>query len=215
VSESLRLPRLYPILDTGLLEARGCRLETAAAAMVKAGAGVLQIRHKGHWPRGLFEEAERVAAICAQANVTLVVNDRADIALLLHAGLHVGQDDLPPANARGLIGNGVLLGFSTHNSEQLSAAAMEPVDYVAIGPIFPTQSKMNPDPIVGVARLAELRALTARPLVAIGGITRENCSLALDAGADSVAVISDLLPADCSSVAIHGRFREWRSRMSE
>jgi thiamine-phosphate pyrophosphorylase len=206
----IRLPILYPILDTALLEARGCPLETAAEAMLEAGAGILQIRHKGHWSRDQYVRSERVAGLCRQAGVSLIIDDRADIALLLGAGLHVGQDDLAPQDARRLIGAEAVLGYSTHSGEQLAAAAEEPVSYLAIGPVFATQSKVNPDPVVGVVRLRQWRALTDKPLAAIGGITRENARSALDAGADSLAVIGDLLPPDCSARAIRERFEQWR-----
>src|SRR5437763_10152902 len=192
----LPLPRIYPILDTALLTSRQCSLETAARAMLDAGAAILQIRHKGPWTRAIFEQAQLIARLCEQAAVSLIVNDRADLALLLSAGLHLGQDDLPPQDARRLIGAATCLGHSTHNAAQLTAATQEPVDYLAIGPIFATQSKINPDPVVGVESLRALKALTAKPLVAIGGITRENAQSVLEAGADSVAVIADLLPAD-------------------
>jgi thiamine-phosphate pyrophosphorylase len=206
----LPLPRLYPILDTALLHARRCTLETAAAAMLESGAGILQIRHKGPWTRDIFEQAGRIARWCHEARTPLVIDDRADIALLLDAGLHLGQDDLPPAGARRLIGPGAMLGFSTHNAAQLSAAAAEPVDYLALGPMFATRSKANPDPVVGVERLADWRRLTRRPLVAIGGITRANAVRTLEAGADSVAVIGDLLPPECSAAAIGERMKDWR-----
>jgi thiamine-phosphate pyrophosphorylase len=205
----LKLPRLYPILDTALLGARGCTLETAAAAMLSAGAGILQIRHKGAWTGDIFEQAERVARLCKDAGTPLVINDRADIALLLGAGLHVGQDDLSPVEARRLIGPDAMLGYSTHNENQVAGAAAEPVSYVAIGPMFATQSKANPDPVVGVERLVGLRRLTEHPLVAIGGITRGNARSVLDAGADSVAVIGDLLPVERSAARIRERMEEW------
>jgi len=209
----LNLPRLYPILDSALLEARRCTVEAAAIGMLEAGAGILQIRHKGHWTRNLFEQAKRVAALCKEAKALLIVNDRADISLLLNAGLHIGQDDLPPREAVRLIGEAAVLGYSTHNAEQLALAVQEPVSYLAIGPLFPTQSKINADPVVGVERLREWRRLTAKPLVAIGGVTRDNASAALEAGADAVAVISDLLPADANTTSIRERFREWRRRI--
>ena len=201
------LGRLYPILDTGVLRARGCALETAAAAMLDAGVRILQIRHKGAWTRELFEAAERVARLCEQGKALLIIDDRADIAMLLGAGLHLGQDDLPPVDARRLIGPAAVLGYSTHNAEQLMAAAAEPVDYVALGPMFATRSKANPDPVVGVERLSTWRRLTERPLVAIGGITRANAMEVFAAGADSVAVIGDVLPEDCSTPK---RMEEWR-----
>jgi thiamine-phosphate pyrophosphorylase len=206
----LKLPRLYPILDTGLLLSRRCGLEAAAGAMIDAGAGILQIRHKGHWTRDTFDAARSIARLCERARIPLIINDRADIAMLLGAGLHVGQDDLPPAEARRLIGAGAILGYSTHNAEQLQAAASEPASYLALGPMFATRSKENPDPVVGVARLSEWRRLTERPLVAIGGITRASVNLVLEAGADSVAVIGDLIPEDG---AIGRRMDDWRRTM--
>jgi thiamine-phosphate pyrophosphorylase len=183
--------------------------------MLDTGAGILQIRHKGHWSRVIFEQAVRVARQCEQAGALVIVNDRADIALLLNTGLHVGQDDLPPRDARRLIGPASVLGYSTHNAEQLAAAVQEPVSYLAIGPLFATQSKINPDPVVGLERLREWRRLTTKPLVAIGGITRENASAVLEAGADAVAVISDLLPADCNTTSIRERFQDWQRRIAQ
>jgi len=206
----LILPHLYPILDTALLDSRQCRLETAAAAMLDAGARILQIRHKGHWTRILFDQATRVARLCEQSAAPLIINDRADIALLLGAGLHIGQDDIPPLDARRLIGAAPILGYSTHNAEQLAAAAGERASYLALGPMFPTQSKINPDPVVGVDRLRTWRRLTARPVVAIGGVTRQNARRVLDAGADSVAVIGDLVPADASAASIVERMKDWQ-----
>jgi thiamine-phosphate pyrophosphorylase len=206
---------LYPILDSALLAARQCSLETAAGAMLDAGAAILQIRHKGPWTRAIFEQAQLVMRLCEHAAIPLIVNDRADVALLLNAGLHLGQDDLPPQDARRLIGAATCLGYSTHYAAQLTAAAQEPVDYLAIGPLFATQSKINPDPVVGVERLREWRTLTIRPLVAIGGITRENARSVLEAGADSVAVIGDLLPADCTATSISQRFQEWQRRITQ
>ena len=206
----MKLPPLYPILDSALLESRDCSLEVAAAAILEAGSRIIQIRHKGHWPRSVFDQACQVKRLCEQAGATLIVNDRADIALLLGAGLHVGQDDIPPAAARRLIGAGAILGYSTHNAEQLDAAAGEPASYLALGPMFPTQSKLNPDPVVGVDRLRAWRRLASKPLVAIGGITRLNARSVLDAGACSVAIIGDLFPADCSAASIRERMRDWQ-----
>lgn len=211
----MTLPRLYPILDTALLEARQCTLEATAAAMLEAGAGILQIRHKAPWTRDIFEQARRVQRLCEQAAIPLIVNDRADMALLLTAGLHLGQDDIPPQDARRLVGAAACVGYSTHNDVQLTAAAQEPVDYLAIGPLFATQSKLNPDPVVGVDRLRAWRPLTTKPLVAIGGITRENARSVLEAGADSVAVIGDLLPEDCTATSIRTRFHEWQRRITK
>jgi thiamine-phosphate pyrophosphorylase len=205
----MRLPQLYPILDTSALRARACAPAEAAEAIIEAGVQILQFRHKEHFSRSVFSEAERVAEMCRQAGVLFVVNDRADIALMLDAALHLGQDDLEPMRARALVGTGRKLGFSTHNEAQLRASKEEPCDYVALGPVFVTASKSNPDPVLGVPELKRLRPLTSRPLVAIGGITRATAPEAIAAGADSVAVIGDLLPEDCTRTSIRQRTEEW------
>ncbi|MGC8794285.1 MAG: thiamine phosphate synthase [Bryobacteraceae bacterium] len=208
----LRLPRLYPILDTATVERLGLSLPEAAAAMLEAGAEILQLRHKGQFTRALSAAAGEIAALCRRYGVPFIVNDRADIALLTGAGLHVGQDDLPPRDARRLLGPDRILGFSTHNPEQLRAALAEPVDYLAVGPIFSTSSKQNPDPVVGLDRIPELARqahAAGRPLVAIGGITRARAREVLHAGADSVAVIADLYPDPCTAEALRRRVREW------
>ena len=206
----MRFPRVYPILDTEILAQHGIALDTAAAALLEGGAGILQVRHKGHWTRQVFESARQVACLCREAGAVLVVNDRADFAMLLEGGLHIGQEDLAPRDARKLIGPYALLGFSSHNLEQLSAAGGEPVDYVALGPVYPTSSKHNPDPVVGVDEVRRLRPLIDKPLVAIGGITRANAAGAFNAGADSVAVISDLVPQCPTARSLRERMEEWQ-----
>jgi thiamine-phosphate pyrophosphorylase len=124
------------------------------------------------------------------------MNDRADLCLAAgFDGLHVGQDDLSPESARSIIGTDLWLGVSTHNPEQLAEADVTSADYLAIGPVFATASKVNPDPVVGLEGLRRARELTRKPLVAIGGITRANARSVIGAGADAVAVISDLLRA--------------------
>jgi thiamine-phosphate pyrophosphorylase len=210
----MRLPRLYPILDTGSLERRGLALELAGTAFLDGGARILQIRHKGRWSREVFASARRVAELCRERGVPLIIDDRADVALLLGAGLHVGQDDLSPNDARALLGPGAAIGYSSHNPAQLCAAAAEPVDYVALGPVFPTASKANPDPVVGVAEVRRCRALVDKPLVAIGGITEENALEVLGAGADSVAVIGGLLPEQVTAEAIRERMERWQERLA-
>jgi thiamine-phosphate pyrophosphorylase len=205
----MALPRFYPILDTAALAARGCSFETAARAVIEAGVRILQIRRKAHWTRTDFAEAERIAALCLAGGVQLIINDRADIAALLNAGVHVGQDDLAPAVARRLVGVDALLGYSTHNARQFLAADAEPATYLALGPIFETATKENPDPVVGLDELARLRPLTQFPLVAIGGITRQNASSVFAAGADSVAVIGDLLPESVTAVTLGQRIDDW------
>jgi thiamine-phosphate pyrophosphorylase len=199
----------YPILDTEALNRRGFSLIDAAEAILAGGARILQLRHKGRYSREMFAVASRIAQMCRECGAQFVVDDRADMAILLDAGLHVGQDDLPPADARRLIGPNRILGFSTHNEAQLRAALVEPADYFAIGPIFGTASKSNPDPVVGVEELRRLRPIADRPLVAIGGITRENAASVLAAGASAVAVIGDLLPTVCTKASIRERIREY------
>ena len=203
------LPRVYPILDTESLDRCGIAVEAAASAFLDGGAGILQIRHKGHWTRSFFDAARAVARLCRENGTPLIVDDRADFALLLEAGLHVGQDDLTPRDARKLIGREATLGFSSHNMGQLVAAGGEPVDYVAIGPIFTTASKRNPDPLVGVEEIRRCRSLIEKPLVAIGGITMENAPDVWAAGADSVAVIGALLPQPAGARAIRERMEAW------
>ena len=202
----LRLPAFYPILDSEVTARRGIDPVLAASDILDAGAQLLQVRHKGFLSRAIFGQIERVAALCREARVLFVVNDRADLAALMGAALHLGQDDLPPAAARRVTGPNTLIGFSTHNEGQLRAAQSEPVDYLALGPIFGTVSKRNPDPLVGLNELRRLRPLTARPLVVIGGITRGNARDVLSAGADSLAVIGDLFPQDTN---LRERAEEW------
>ena len=206
----MRLPRIYPILDTGTIEARGFSLARAAAALLEGGAGILQLRHKQHWGRAVFDAAREIARMCREAGALFIVDDRVDIAMLLDAGLHVGQDDLPPRDARRLLGSDAVIGFSSHNVQQVCAAGGEPVDYVAFGPVFTTASKRNPDPVTGIEALKGCRELVEMPLVAIGGITRETAAAVLAAGADSVAVIGDLLPAELTSVSLRQRMEEWQ-----
>jgi thiamine-phosphate pyrophosphorylase len=203
------LPRVYPIIDTATLERVGFGPVHAAAALLEGGARILQFRHKGFWSRGIFAQAEEIATLCRSASAAFVVNDRADYASLLHCGLHLGQEDLLPADARSVIGDAPMIGFSTHNPDQMRAAEAEPVDYVAFGPVFGTLSKERPDPTVGIEGLRAVRALTQRPLVAIGGITRDNAETCWQAGADSLAIIADMLPETCTHRALVGRMTEW------
>jgi len=206
------VPPFYPILDTEAASRRGIGIVDAAARILEGGAAILQYRHKGFWSRLVFETLEQVAEQCQACGVPLVVNDRADLAKLVDAALHLGQDDIPPSAARSIVGAATMIGFSTHNEAQLRAAAEEPADYLALGPIFGTASKANPDPTVGLEGLRRLRPLTTRPLVAIGGITRENARAVLEAGADSVAVIGDLFPEDGNIIR---RVKEWLARLPE
>ncbi len=187
-------PGLYPILDTAAFEARGYPLIRSASVLLETGVRILQYRHKAAFTEDRLQEAKQISALCRAHEAVFIMNDRADFAHLLGAGLHLGQDDLPPAAARRVVGPDAFLGFSTHNEAQLRSAANLPINYVALGPIFTTASKQNPDPVVGLEQLKHLRLLVSQPLVAIGGITLSTATSVLENGADSVAVISALLP---------------------
>jgi thiamine-phosphate pyrophosphorylase len=188
------LPRFYPILDVDTITRRGLEVRDTAKKILGRPVRILQFRHKGFFSRQVFEDIREIQEMCLDRGVTLVINDRADLASLTGAALHLGQQDLTPSEARPITGAGTMIGYSTHNEAQFRAAAAEPADYLAFGPVFGTSSKLNPDPVVGLQELRRLRPLTDRPLVAIGGITRANARTVIDAGADSVAVIGDLFP---------------------
>ncbi len=203
-----RLPRFYPILDTTALAACGVTVRAAAEGLLEAGVRILQYRHKGNWTQAHFDNAKRLALACEGTGTLFVINDRADFAKILRAALHVGQDDLPPLAARRVISDEVM-GFSTHNREQLMRANDEPVEYLSLGPVFATNSKERPDPVLGPDALLELRQLTEKPLVAIGGITFANALEVLNCKVDSVAVISGILPEKCNRRSIRRRAEEW------
>jgi len=197
MSMPISLPRFYPILDSACF-GDSAALLNAAERLVAAGARILQYRNKsGDAAQMLIEARElrqRVLYSVSGDSVMLIMNDRADLCLAADfEGVHVGQDDLSPAGARKIVGPNRWLGVSTHNPEQVIEADKTSADYVAIGPVFGTASKVNPDPVVGLVGVREARKLTSKPLVAIGGITRTNCAEVIEAGADSVAVISDLI----------------------
>lgn len=186
------LPRFYPILDASCFPDANAML-AAAEELAAAGGTLLQYRNKSNSARQMLDEA-RELRVRLGPSVRLIMNDRADLCLAAgFDGLHVGQDDLSPQAARLVVGPARWLGVSTHNPEQLTEADKTSADYLAIGPVFGTTSKANPDPVVGLAGVRRARELTRKPLVAIGGITRANARSVIEAGADSVAVISDLL----------------------
>ena len=192
----ISLPRFYPILDTGCFKTSAALLN-AAEQLVAAGARILQYRNKSGDAAEMLIDArelrQRVLYSQRGDSVTLIMNDRADLCLAADfEGVHVGQDDLSPNSARKIVGPNRWLGISTHNPAQVIAADKTSADYIAIGPVFGTASKANPDPVVGLEGVCEARKLTSKPLVAIGGITRSNCAEVIEAGADAVAVISDL-----------------------
>ncbi len=200
-------PAFYPILDVQVAQRYGVTPIQAAAEILEAEVAILQFRYKGFFNRKLMEDLEKIADLCRQAGSSLVVNDRADLARIIGAALHLGQDDLAPSDARRVLGSELKIGYSTHNQLQLKAASFEPVDYIALGPIFGTSTKENPDPVVGIEELRRLRPMTDLPLVAIGGITRANARRVIEAGADSVAIIGDLFPTD--GQPLRARVKEW------
>jgi thiamine-phosphate pyrophosphorylase len=185
-------PFVYPILDAATLSGRSAA--DAVRALGAGGARLVQLRAKGLPDAALLALAREATSAARFAGVTLVINDRADVALIVGAGgLHVGQDDLPPSACRRILGEEALVGVSTHDLGQVEAAAREPVDYVAIGPVFATRSKEHPDPVVGLELLRRARARSSRPLVAIGGIGPHNARAVVEAGADGLAVISAVM----------------------
>ncbi|HYM05507.1 MAG TPA: thiamine phosphate synthase [Terriglobales bacterium] len=186
------LPRLYAILDSSTFPDTDalCR---AARELSAGGVTLLQYRNKSGNARQMLEQARELKRLLGGA-VKLIMNDRADLCLAADFdGVHLGQDDLSPEGARKVIGKNLWLGVSTHNPEQLAQADHSTADYLAIGPVFSTRSKANPDPVIGLEGVRRARGLTRKPLVAIGGITRKNCRSVIEAGADAVAVISDLI----------------------
>jgi thiamine-phosphate pyrophosphorylase len=190
---SLVLPPLYMILDAALLTSPEIEV---AKNLNDAGVRLFQYRNKHGSTREIFQASSGLAAELAERGALFFVNDRPDIAFLSGAnGVHVGQGDLPAGEARAVVGKGKLLGISTHNLEQFRAAAATDADYIALGPVFATDSKANPDPVVGTAMIQLARKLTPKPIVAIGGITFERAREVIEAGADSIAVISDVLRA--------------------
>jgi thiamine-phosphate pyrophosphorylase len=188
----ISLPRVYAILDSSHF-ADAESLLAAAEQLASGGCTVLQYRNKSGHARVMLEQARELKKRI-HGSVRLIMNDRADLCLAAgFHGVHVGQEDLSPESVRRIIGADHWLGVSTHNPEQLKEADLTSADYLAIGPVFTTSSKENPDPVVGLEGVRRARVLTRKPLVAIGGITRANARSVIEAGADSVAVISDLL----------------------
>jgi thiamine-phosphate pyrophosphorylase len=193
----ISVPRLYPIVDTAFFSTTE-DLAAFAAELVAGGSTLLQYRNKSGSARVMLEQARELRTLSrARApapHLRLIMNDRADLCLVAEFdGVHVGQDDLSPESVRGIIGPGRWLGVSTHSPEQMQEADLTSADYLAIGPVFSTSGKERPDPVVGLEGVRRARHLTRKPLVAIGGITRANAASVIEAGADSVAVISDLL----------------------
>ncbi len=189
----LSLPAVYPILDRACF-GESTALFAAAQALAAAGCTLLQYRNKTGSAREMLSDARELRRRVGRG-VMLIMNDRADLALAAgFDGVHVGQDDLPVESVRKVVGPKMIVGASTHNPEQLRLADQTSADYLAIGPVFATVSKANPDPVVGLDGVKATRALTRKPLVAIGGITVVNAKSVLESGADSLALISALVP---------------------
>lgn len=201
------IPRVYAITDremTGL--SHGEQVRRLAAGGIR----LIQLRDKTATPREFFREAQDAVRLARRLRVSVIINDRVDIALAVDAdGVHIGQDDLPPEKVRALVGPGKIVGCSTHSLEQAIAADRLPLDYIAIGPVFPTLTKSDHEPVVGLELVRRVRQAIQKPLVAIGGITLETAPTVIRAGADAVAVISGILKAE----DITQRAREFCQRL--
>ncbi|HLW52896.1 MAG TPA: thiamine phosphate synthase [Candidatus Angelobacter sp.] len=215
----MNLPRLYPIIDLACFAAAADPALAAARfaeALLDGGARLIQLRDKAGDMRRFLSCARELRRV-TRGRAVFIINDRADLAIAADAdGVHLGQDDLSPEAVRKIFAGvsttsttsikspspspELIIGFSTHNLDQVRRAGALPIDYLAVGPVFATASKANPDPVIGLDGVRQARAATTRPLVAIGGITRKNCRQVMEAGAHSVAVISDLLDSPAKAV---------------
>jgi thiamine-phosphate pyrophosphorylase len=205
----LKLPRLYAIIDPAQISARSPA--EICAELLASGVRLIQLRDKHAASGDFLEVALQLAGLVRDSGGTFILNDRTDVAIAANAdGVHLGHEDLPVESARALVGEKRLIGYSTHNLDQLRDADSSSADYVAFGPVFATASKQNPDPVVGLEGLRAARKLTRKPLVAIGGITLENARAVLEAGADSVAVIRDLVGAG----DVRRRAGQWIERLN-
>lgn len=186
------LPKIYPITDTRLTKLSHAE---QVERFIKGGARFIQLREKFASPKEFYDDAKAVIEFAHKTNAKIIINDRVDIALALKAdGVHLGQDDLPPAKARQILGENAIIGFSTHSIEQAIEAVKLPINYLAIGPVFATTTKENADEIVGIEGVKRVReAIGDFPLVAIGGISAKNVSQVIEFGADSAAVIKSIL----------------------
>lgn len=211
-------PRFYPIIDAAYFSAAPDPLSAMvyfARELLHGGATLVQYRNKSGHVRAMLSESRELRR-AVEGRARLIMNDRADLCLVAgFDGVHLGQDDLSPAGARRIFQQArrgeqarlggqarlpdLWIGFSTHNLDQLREAEQLPVNYIAVGPVFATASKANPDPVIGLEGVRQARELTLKPLVAIGGITRQNCKSVLEAGADAVAVIADIVESPYKS----------------
>jgi thiamine-phosphate pyrophosphorylase len=193
------VPCFYCIIDAGVLAKRGVDLSYFAKAVRDAGVQLVQYRDKDASPQTILRNAEIVRDVFVGSGCLLIMNDRADLAALARwDGVHVGQSDLSPENVRRVVGAGRWVGVSTHTEEQVRMAELSCADYVAVGPVFATGTKQDAEPVIGLSGVMRARALTTKPLVAIGGITRANARSVIESGADSVAAISALIDEEKS-----------------
>jgi thiamine-phosphate pyrophosphorylase len=200
----MRLPKLYAIVDPSIRP--DLSLFQMTERLLQGGARLIQLRHKSATSRELLESTKALLAAARQFKARLIINDRADVAWLTRAhGVHVGQTDLGVQLVRKILGSRQWVGVSTHNLTQALEASRTNATYVAVGPIFSTRTKENSDPVLGLEGLTRIREQVNKPIVAIGGITLGNAAQVIAAGADSVAVISDLL----NSKDIAGRTRQF------
>lgn len=196
------LPKLYPITDTRL-----SRLSHAEQVRLLAagGATLIQLRDKSATTRDFFESAREAVNLARRLGVRIIINDRVDIVIAVGAdGVHLGQDDLPPERARRLLGEAKIIGYSTHTLRQALEADLMPVDYIAVGPVFSTSTKENSDAVIGLEMIRQVKAAVSKPLVAIGGIRLQNAESVIEAGADSLAVISDIYSGTEISERVRG-----------
>lgn len=207
----IQFPLIYPITDTSVSR---LSIPEQVRRLAAAGSPIIQIREKKASSRDFYTAAAEAMSAVEGDRVRIIINDRVDIAMLINAdGVHLGQEDLPPADARRLLGIGKIIGYSTHTISQAAEAVKLPIDYLAFGPIFRTSTKEKPDPTVGLDRLAEVKRIAgALPLVAIGGINADNARSVLEAGADSVAVISGIL---ADAARIESNFRSIQDRLAD
>jgi thiamine-phosphate pyrophosphorylase len=202
-------PRFYSIVDAEALTARGASLEAFAQELRAAGVELVQFRDKVGSPQEVLLAAATLREAMAGSECQLILNDRPDLALLANFdGVHVGQGDLSPEDAGRILGSNRIVGVSTHTDAQVQAANLTSADYIAIGPVFSTSTKPEAEPVIGLEGVRRARTLTRKPLVAIGGITRANARSVINAGANSVAVISALLSPTETTAATARDFLE-------
>ena len=191
---NLQLPRIYPITDTIISSLSHAE---QVEHLLAGGATLIQLREKNDSARAFFDDAANALRLARNAGATIIINDRVDIALALGAhGVHLGQTDMPVNAARQLLGAEAIIGYSTHNLDQVKAALELPIDYLAFGPVFATRTKENPDPVAGLDQLREAKSIAGQtPVVAIGGIDQITLADVFSSGADSAAMISEILSA--------------------